>query len=385
VSPSGNLIAFADHAEVNDDNGAVTILDSKGNRIASTARLASLEGVAWSPRGDEVWFAASSGDEGWADQIRALDLSGKQRMLLRLPGITRLHDVFRDGRVLLTREEWRVVLGFRGPKDTRDRDLSWLDAPVLTDFSPDGSSVVFVEIGAGGGSTYFIYVRKTDGSPPLKLGEGRDAALSPDGKSVLALEPLNSPGLAIWPIGAGEKKHLQNYGLAQILAPGWTPDGKQIVFGASDGHGWRVYTQDLEGGKPRPITPEIAPLSTEVTQLASPDGKFVWAFDPQQEAWLYPLDSSSPVAAPGLHPDDAWASWGPDSRTAFVYHSEQYPLKIFRLDLISGERKLAKELMPDDLVGLDSVFSARVSRDAQSFAYSYQRSFSELYFVTGLK
>ena len=98
VSPNGKYVVVADHPALRNDAGSVLIFDAEGHRIRSAGPWNSLQGVAWSPDGEEVWFSASEGNEGWADQIRALHLSGKQRMLLRLPGITRLHDVAHDGR-----------------------------------------------------------------------------------------------------------------------------------------------------------------------------------------------------------------------------------------------------------------------------------------------
>jgi hypothetical protein len=364
------------------------ILDSQSHHTVSVGLWDSLEGLAWSPSGKEVWFAASSEGESWADQIRAVDLSGKQRMLLRLPGSIRLHDVFRDGRMLITQETWRTAIGFRGPQDAKDRDLSWFDFSTLTDLSPDGSALVFGESGASSASSYFLYLRKTDGSPALKLGEGEVGALSPDGKWVLTVSGISSSHLALLPTGTGEIRYLQDFGLKKDLAPSWTPDGQQVVYAATDGQAWRIYIQDLQGGKPHPVTPEIAAPPDFVSQLVSPNGKFVFSRDSQQKAWLYPLDGSSPIAVAGFGPDDTWANWGSDSRTAYVYRQSAeslYPLKIFKLDLITEERKLFRELMPEDPVGLGPAFSVRVSSDAQSLAYDYERSDSELYLVTGLK
>jgi hypothetical protein len=48
-------------------------------------------GLASSPKGDELWFAAGGGNEPYA--LRAVDLSGHQRVLLRAPTIA---SVLRD-------------------------------------------------------------------------------------------------------------------------------------------------------------------------------------------------------------------------------------------------------------------------------------------------
>ena len=37
-----------------------------------------------------------------------------------------------------------------------------------------------------GGPKYAVYIRKTDGSPAIRLGEGNGLSLSPDGKWALA-------------------------------------------------------------------------------------------------------------------------------------------------------------------------------------------------------
>jgi hypothetical protein len=163
------------------------------------------------------------------------------------------------------------------------------------------------------------------------------------------------------------------------------PDGKQIVFAGSDDRGWRYYVQDLEGGKARPVTPEVdAPFSMG-TQLASPDGKYVLGRGLDSKARLYPLDGSAPLETKGLDAEEAMAGWAADSQSVYVFRPELYPVKIYRLNLKTGERKMIREIMPEDAVGLDSIFSVRVSRDERTIVYAYQRSFSELYLVTGLK
>jgi hypothetical protein len=42
--------------------------------------------------------------------------------------------------------------------------------------------MLFTEGGEGGGPKYAVYLRKTDGSPAIRLSEGNGLALSPDGE-----------------------------------------------------------------------------------------------------------------------------------------------------------------------------------------------------------
>jgi eukaryotic-like serine/threonine-protein kinase len=386
VSPDSKYVVVADHPALGNDAGSVIIFDGEGQRVSSAGPWNSLQGLAWSADGKEVWFSASAGNEGWADQIRALDLSGKQRMILRLPGITRLYDVARDGRVLLSKDEWRSELPFVGTKDASLRELSWLDNSVLSDLSRDGSAVIFAEVGAAGGNSYLLYLRKTDGSLAVRLGEGFSGAISPDGQHVLAITADNPARLPVLPTGAGETRFLPNGNLKQYVAPGWTPDGKQAAFAGSDGHGWRFFVQDLAGGEPRAVTPEIGSPAYYESQIVSLDGKYVWTRDAEGKGWLYLLDGTS-AAKPvqGLQVEESFAGWAADSRSVFVFRPASYPLKIYELDLASGQRKMIKEFMPEDPVGLDFATSARVTPDGQHIAYGYGRSLSELYAVTGLK
>jgi eukaryotic-like serine/threonine-protein kinase len=383
VSPSGNLIAIADHSHQDDDSGNVLILDSQGRQKLSAGPFNSLQGLAWTPNGNEVWFAASTGTGSWADQIRAVDLSGKQRTLLPLPGITRLHDISPDGRVLLSKEDWRASLAFFGVNDAKERNLSWLDYSGLTDLSRDGSTVIFTEGGASSAATFFLYLRKTDGSPALKLGEGQNGAISPDGKWVLAATSGNPERLVLYPTGAGETRYLGDSSFLEYGSLGWSPDGSWITFSAHQGHGSRIYRQSVQGGKPQPVTPEIYPGPG--ANNTSPDGKFVFAIDLQNKPWLYPLDGSQPKPIAGFRSEDAWLNWGADNRTAYITSSQGFPMRIFRLDLITGEKKLFKEFMPEDRTGLGNAYGVLVSQDGRYIAYTYQRCLSELYLTTNLK
>src|SRR5438445_494758 len=71
------------------------------------------------------------------------------------------------------------------PGETKERDLSWLDVTYTRGMSDDGRTVLLGEGGFGGGANGSIYLRKTDGSPAIRLGDGYPISLSPDGKWAL--------------------------------------------------------------------------------------------------------------------------------------------------------------------------------------------------------
>jgi len=72
-------------------------------------------------------------------------------------------------------------------------------------------------------------------------------------------------------------------------------------------------------------------------------------------------------------------------RSFFVTQQAGTPLRIFRVDPVSGARQHWKDLVPADRAGLSHVRWAFLSADASAYAYQYRRWFSELYVVEGLK
>jgi len=140
-------VAFAEFVAADGDAGWAIAVDRSGKELIHSEVFVSVEGLAWPPSGKEVWVAATT-TEGWADAIHGLGLNGKKRVVLRLPGILRLHDISREGRILLSKESWRSGMQFRGPGDTKERDLSWLDYATLRDLSADGAQVSFDDWGS---------------------------------------------------------------------------------------------------------------------------------------------------------------------------------------------------------------------------------------------
>lgn len=384
VSPKGDMIAFAD-LEPGSDVGRVVILDRTGKLIARSAVFPSVEGVAWPPSEKEVWFSATR-NEAWANAIHALRLSGQERILLRLPGIVRLWDVSRDGRVLLSTESWTTKLQFSGAGDSRERDLSWLDSTIITDLSPDGANLAFEEAGAAARSgVYKAYLRKTDGSDPMELGQESDPVISPDGKWVLAGNfPFSRFDLL--PTGAGQTKELDANGIKETASLGWMPDGKAIYFSGNDGHEWRMYVEEIAGGAARAVTPAISVKANSIeSNLVSPDGKFVFARDLSGKGWLYPVAGGTTRPIPGMTSQDTWTNWSRDGRSAYVYQDRQMYADLYRLDLATGKRQLVKKLAPSDPAGLSAIAPVRITPDGKACAYSYDRALSELYVVEGVK
>ncbi len=381
VSPRGDHIAFLDHPVRGDDGGNVAVVDFSGAKRTLTSHFASAQGLAWSPGGGEVWFTAAVAGSNRA--LYAVTLSGHLRVLARVTAPLTLQDVSRDGRILLVQDNTRIGALVRLAGEDKERDLSWLDWSVLSDFSADQGRLLLNESGEGGGAGYSVYLRKTDGSPAVRLGEGVAGKLSPDGRWALSVfSGAPEPQLVLLPTGAGEPKKLPRAGLT-LQPPSWLPNGNRVLFTANEaGRGTRIYIQDVAGGKPRALSPEGY---RAFPKGISPDGKFVAARGPDQKIYLYPIEGGEPVAVPALTGLDIPIQWSPDGRLLYFFRRGEVPAKVYRLEIASGKKELWKELVPADSAGVIDVPTVWPSPDGGSYAYSYARILSELFLVEGVK
>jgi len=294
-----------------------------------------------------------------------------------------IHDVSRDGRALITHDTSRQGIMGLAPGETKERELAWLDFSSPRDLSSDGRLLLFDESGEGGGQGYSVYIRKTDGSPAARLGEGGASSLSPDGKWALALIGTSSePQIVIYPTGVGEPRRLPVDGLKADLAA-WMPDGKSIVFTASEpGHGTRLYLRSLEGGKAQAFSPEGYRINRH---CVSPDGKNVAVTGPDQRYYLYPIAGGEPQPIPGVTAQDRIEGWTADGRSLFVHRRGELPALVYKLDVATGKKELWKSLMPVESAGLGDVGGVILSRDGRSYVYGTGWILSDLYLVEGLK
>jgi eukaryotic-like serine/threonine-protein kinase len=376
ISPKGDQVAFLDHTTHDDDRGVVSVVDLAGKKKVLSTGWESEEGLAWAPNGSEVWFSATQA--GLQRRIYGVDLSGRQRLVFRALGGVTLQDISPDGRVLLTRDDHRAGVMAMPSGATREKDLSWLDWSLPVDISRDGSTLLFDEQGEGGGPTYTVAERDMRGSPPIPLGEGMAGDFSPDGK--WAITTVSYTQLELLPTGAGTIRHLDRDGIQQYRhGIHWMPDGKQILFSGNEaGHGVRCFLQNIDGGKPRPVTPEGVSMCR-----VSPDGQLIAGLE-ATGAKLYPLDGGAPRPVPGLQPGEVFG-WTSDPRFVYAYQKKSAPVKVYRVNILNGQRQLFKELNPSDETGLCDMSQVLFSADGRGYVYGYTRLLSELYLVNGLK
>jgi serine/threonine protein kinase/Tol biopolymer transport system component len=374
VSPDGRRVGFIEHQTASgEDAGSVMLLDADGKVRTLTGSWQSIQGLAWSASGREVWFSASKA--GNARDLWGVSPSGRVRLILRMAGGLTLHDISRDGRVLLARESFRDGILALLPGESRERDLSWLDWSDIADLSPDGRTMLFTELGEGVGANYAVCLRGTDGSPVLRLGNGFATAISPDGNWVTAIVKSPSQHLVLLPTHAGEARSLPPGPLRVFTWSTWFADGRRIVINASDGQPSRAWVQDVRGGEPRPITrPGVT------ADRVTPDGRYVMAGDS-----LVPIDGGSSIPLRGYQAGDLFIRFDPSGQKFYAWRFGQLPSKIYRIDMASGRRETWKEFAPADLSGIVGIGPVQISADGRTCAYTYGRLLSDLYMVSGLR
>ncbi|MDQ6891762.1 MAG: protein kinase [Acidobacteriota bacterium] len=368
ISPDGSWIGFIDHPQRGDNNGFVKIIDRDG-KLKVQGPFA-LTGLAWSPRGDEVW---SSG----RGSIDATSLSGKTRTVWMVP-LAFLMDISRDGRLLCSVNSSRREIVGVSPRDG-ERNLSWLNWSFPKGLSPDGRTVLFEEqnvVPPG------VYLRNLDGSPAVRIAEGGASGFSPDGRWALTAKDPTAAKFTLVPTGAGEPKPLPA-GDLNVQSATWFPDGRRILIGGNaPGRGSQLFVQEVPDGKARPITPEGVSFLFDVV---SPDGKWIVATGTDRKIDLYPVEPGEPHAVPGLESVDIPLRWTADGTSIFVYRPSAPPLRVEKVDVQTGRRTLWKEIRPADPSGVQQVGPVMISPDEKTYVYSYRRMLGDLYLATGLR
>jgi Tol biopolymer transport system component len=379
ISPDGRSVAFADHENsVGDDQGSLAVIGPDGKEKKLASGYVSLQGVAWSPLGDEVWFTSTK--SGSAQNLRGATLSGKVRDITNVPGGMWLQDV-RNGLALAITHQQRI--GIRGlPPGAKDEvELGWFGWSVPKDFSRDGKQVLFEEEGEGGGPNYSVFLRDTDGAPPVKIGEGRAEAISPDRKWVVT-QSTQDTGLRIVPSGAGVARQL-THGEVRFLSANYLPDGKQILaVGIEPGRGARDYLIDVNTGNIKPITPEGV-TGTHV----SPDGRSVIVVGPDGRFGVWPLGGTEMRVIPGLDSKISITGWAPDGNSVYAVSSADSIRisKLYKVDIATGKMEYWKTFGENIASGVTAVSPPEFSADGTAYEYLYVQLLSQAYVVKGLK
>ncbi len=384
VSPAGDRIAFFEHPIKYDDRGGVAVVDLTGKKTTLADGYWGLEGLAWSPEGREVLFSAGLSYAQF--KVYAVSLSGILRPALESAGGLTLYDVARDGRWLAARDDIGWTMRVMAPGAREETNLSWLDFSQPVKFSSDRRVLLFTEESGAVGNNYAVCLRRTDGSPVVRLGEGFAADLSSDGKWVLAVVPGSPDQLVVYPTGAGESRRLDSGKIEHHTTGQWFPDGTRVlVCGNEPGHAERCYVQDIRGSPPRAVTPEDTHAG-----FVSPDSSLVLVRRGAESAagpgvfQLYPLAGGAPRDVAGLDKDDRVVRWSPDGRSLIVSRG-LLPARVERVEVATGRRDLIRVLSPGETAGVTGIDNVVVADDPNVYAYTVRQNPSRLFLVHGAR
>jgi Tol biopolymer transport system component len=379
-SRNGELLAFAEHI-IGGDDGRAVIADRDGKVKVRSAFYQSIQGLAWAPSGREVWYTAAPA--GNARALYAMDLSGRERLVLRVPATLTLHDIASNGLVLVSKDDSQYGIVVMAPGSRNERNLSWFDWSILSDLSPDGQTALIGESGEAVGANYGLFLRRTDGSPAIRLGDASNGTLSPDRRWVLTDSNAVPPQLQVFPTGVGQPRTLTNDKLSHLRAA-YYPDGKHILFtGAEPGRRSRLFVYDPDTGASRAITPEGTAAFGLPGMGMSPDRIRMLVSSGFRDYAILNVQTGSMSPMRGLLPQEDPVGWHPDGKDVLV-RQRILPANLYRLDPSTGKRELFRTITPAEPAGVEDIAGFKFAAGG-SYGYSYSRILSELYVIDGLK
>jgi eukaryotic-like serine/threonine-protein kinase len=380
ISPAGDRVAFLAWPVKTDDRGTVVVVDRTGHQETISPTWEGVRGLAWTPRGDEVWYTAASA--GTQYELWASAPGRKARRIFSAPAGLLLNDIAKDGRALVAQYERGIRVEGVFDGDAAPRDLSWLSSSFAWDISNDGRKVLLTHFGQGSSQNYDVYIRGAHDAQASRVGEGQGQQVSPDGKAVLAVIHGPPSRVVIYPIGTGEAKTVPT-GNVLVTNARWLADGHFMVIGTEPSRGVRAYVVDSDGAAaPRAITPERVTFSAE--QIALSHDRRIVAFRPADGVMtLYHTDGSAATKANGFAADEMPIGWTGDDRSLLLL-TDDSPRQLVAVDTLSGRRTVLRTIAPSNraFIGPTSVF---LTPDGRSYVANYQRRVMTLFLVDGLK
>ena len=384
VSPTGKSIAFLEHPLQGDTAGYVVVVDLAGKKRRLSADFVDVQGLAWDPSGQTVWFSGNEIGPGVGRAVYKVAMNGKQTLLRRESTDLTLQDISRDGHILISRDTFRQEVFGRIHPEQQERNLGWQDNSYASYLSADGSTIVLsVQGEAAGAGGYAVYIRRTSpNATAFRLGEGSAGPLSADGKWVLALHPGGAkasvpPHLILLPTAVGKPRELTN-AVRPSWRTAWLPDGRILFVGNEPGDGPRNWIMNPDGTQVHPITPEGI-----IGERVSPHGEVLVA-DAEGKFWLYSIHGGDRLPVRGISTREFPIGWSEDEKMIFTARQGRDTTDVYSVNVLSGRTALLFRLAPSDRAGVTNTPSVLVTPDGRSYVYSYFRILSDLYSIAGL-
>ncbi|HEV2444350.1 MAG TPA: hypothetical protein VGS58_00450, partial [Candidatus Sulfopaludibacter sp.] len=381
VSPDGKQVAFT---ALSHGSRIALFVAGRGDKARSIGSISSqtssvdASALYWTQDGREIWYRSFDTND-W-NTIYASDMHGKTRVVARFPSQVKLFDVAADGRVLMSTESGRLGIRGQAPGETAERDLSCLESSSLKGISNDGRLIVADVLGESAGPKGSVYLRRTDGTPPVRLSDGSALVLSPDGKWVSGYASRETPqrSYVLTPTGPGEVQP-QTGG----IVVGWLPSGHYLVANASGIQGrLRFSAGDPQSGNLRPVSPDGM---RQDFPLPSPDGRSFLAVN-SDRAWnIYSVETGEGRPLKGLTEHDSVIQWRAEGRAVYIstHHDMNEMMPVSLLDIETGKRTLWKTIQPS--IPVDEITNLHITPDGRAYAYNYWFVRSELYVAEGIR
>ena len=339
VSPRGDRIAIA-RDDLRPGIRCLTV-DLAGKSTTLVGTWIRGQGLAWSPSGDEVWFddrrrARPIPPEGRGPRgprARRRQPPGRPDRSRHLPGRPRPRRAVRQPA--------------RHPRSGSRRNArarAFLVRPIVSRsaLSDDGRLLLFNEFGDAAGRAGAYYLRKTDGSPAVKLGEGAGLDLS-SRRQVGARTSARLEKCA----GARSDRHRRpRHGelstTFERASRTWRPLLSRMASacclpGAEPGSKRRLYVQDLPSGKPRPITRARLRIRARPHLSGRTLGRRLRGVD-GRSLLLIRIGGGEPRTVPNTKDLDL-IRWTPDGKFIFAAVSGSIPARVVRVEVATGQRE----------------------------------------------
>lgn len=164
----------------------------------------------------------------------------------------------RSGDLLLSTGSVQLGIMGEAPGGASERDLSCLDS------------------GESGGEKGSVYLRKTDGSPAIRVGDGHIYRLSPDGNRKQVLAPGPQGGWFVHPLNGGPAPEVRGIAATEAVI-GWRQDNRPFYIrpGSESSDSIPVSIVDIASGQGSPWkTIHLLQPVLEIHDLhVTPDGR----------------------------------------------------------------------------------------------------------------